>query len=172
MLKDISTKENNAVYSTYVLSLYNLFILIYISQSENLMYPPTWDNLVKLEDMINVKSYMIDRKITFVLEVALITNSTYSNKILANKSLRKIISAHKKTGAPYPETTCIEELMTFKENPSNCDQNTVIIEERSYTENMSSERIPSIKLLELQSTVNSKKNQNPVNLQGMELSDR
>ncbi|CAF4833970.1 unnamed protein product [Pieris macdunnoughi] len=60
MLKDISTKENNAVYSTYyVLSLYNLF----------------------------------------------------------------------KTGAPYPETTCIEELMTFKENPSNCDQNTVIIEE-------------------------------------------
>ncbi|XP_047520265.1 odorant receptor 2a-like [Pieris napi] len=36
---------------------------------------------------------------------------------------------------------------------------------------MSSERIPSIKLLELQPPVNSKENQNPVNLQGMDLSD-
>ncbi|CAG9137388.1 unnamed protein product [Plutella xylostella] len=44
--------------------------------------------------------------------------------------------------------------------------------QRSYTENMSSERIPSIKLPELQTRVNSKENENPVNLQGMDLSDQ
>ncbi|XP_048484465.1 uncharacterized protein LOC125490154 [Plutella xylostella] len=303
MLKEISTKENNAVYSTYILSLYNLFVsnfrtlyikiseletalaftkinivhqsilnstdllqlLINISKSENLMYTPTLENLVKIEDTINVKSYMIDRKITFVLEIPLIANSTYNyykmyplpifhdpenlTLVIIPKypyilvrgvtylpliqpckqvSEENYLCTHENR-APYPEITCTEELMTFKEHPTHCNQNAVIIEQikvqkisinkwilysrnttiiekrcnseisrnsikgtyiilidepcdlyinnmqlhhqRSYTENMSSERIPSIKLPELQTRVNSKENENPVNLQGMDLSD-
>lgn len=115
MIRDVNTKENNSIYSTYVLSMFTTFInsfrTIYITLSEietalalskvsvlhqsifnstelcntlyhvqkfnNLVYPVSISNLVKIERTLLVKAYIKGNQITFIIEVPLIDNNTY-----------------------------------------------------------------------------------------------
>ncbi|CAK1583893.1 unnamed protein product [Parnassius mnemosyne] len=49
-----------------------------ISNTENLVYPPTETNLVKLEQTISVKSYLKKNQIAFIMEIPLTDNNTYN----------------------------------------------------------------------------------------------
>ncbi|XP_049867824.1 uncharacterized protein LOC126368021 [Pectinophora gossypiella] len=116
IVKNIATKENNSVYATYVLGMYNLFIsnfrsmyltisevetalafskvtilhqsivnstelltlLQSISKTDNLVYPVNENNLIKIERTIEVKAYVKGNQVTFLMEVPLIDNNTYT----------------------------------------------------------------------------------------------
>ncbi|XP_048483031.1 uncharacterized protein LOC125489824 isoform X1 [Plutella xylostella] len=69
----LSVLHQSIVNSTELLSL-----LQSISKNANLMYPATLENLVNLEKTIIVKSYVKESQITFIMEVPLIDNNTYS----------------------------------------------------------------------------------------------
>lgn len=116
LVKNIITKEENSIYSTYVLGMFNMFLtnfrtiniilseietalafskvsvlhraivnsteLLYMLQSiaktENLLYDVNEINLVKFEDCLTVKAFIKQNQITFIIEIPLIENSTYS----------------------------------------------------------------------------------------------
>lgn len=116
MLNDVTVKQNEWMFSTYMLGLFNIFISSFrtifirlseietalalsrlsilhqsivtskellqhlksISKSANLVYLPTEDNLLKLEETIFVKSYVKRNQVTFILEVPLTDNYTYN----------------------------------------------------------------------------------------------
>lgn len=55
-----------------------LKVLKYISQYDNLMYPVNERNLINIEESLSVKAYIKNEELTFVIEVPLIYNATYS----------------------------------------------------------------------------------------------
>lgn len=116
MFKEIKSKTGQWAYTTYTVSLFNIFAsnfrtiylrlgeietaltfskismlhpsvvnstellqhLKLISNTVSLIYPVTDENLVKLEETINVKTYLKNNQITFILEIPLTDNNTYN----------------------------------------------------------------------------------------------
>ncbi|CAK1594239.1 unnamed protein product [Parnassius mnemosyne] len=116
IVKFLITKEENSIYSTYVLGMFDMFLSYFrtinvilgeietalafskvsvlhqaifnstellnllqsIAITENLLYPVNENNLVKLENCIKVKAFIKGNQITFILEVPLVGNKTYS----------------------------------------------------------------------------------------------
>lgn len=116
IVKTIATKENNSMYSTYILSMFYLFnnnfrsiyltlseietalalskvsvlhqslvnhtelmlMLESISRTHSLMYPVTLSNMIKIERSMEVKAYVKSNQITYIMEIPLVDNSTYT----------------------------------------------------------------------------------------------
>lgn len=143
-----------------------LYHLRLISNTENLVYPATENNLVKLEETVNIKSYIKHNQITFIIEIPLTDNNTYNyyklyslpmfheseNKTLSifpqypyllakgmkylpiEKPCRPLAAGDHylcadDNRAPYPELTCIEQLMRFDANLTRCVQRQIHIED-------------------------------------------
>ena len=203
MIKELVSKDNHLVYTTYIISLFNLFVsnfrtifiklgeietalafskisilhqsiinstellqhLLLISQTENLIYTPSAENLVKLEETINIKSYIKQNQITFIMEIPITDNITYNyyklySLPIFHKSENKTFSIIPKypyllaKGTKYlpiikpcrslaageqflckeyhqtlyPEITCIEQLLKFEDNVTQCEQRQIDIE--------------------------------------------
>ena len=69
----VSVLHKSIVNSTELLNYLKI-----IAKTDNLMYTVNQENLLKLEQTIAIKSYMKGNQITFILEVPLTDNSTYS----------------------------------------------------------------------------------------------
>lgn len=201
IVKYIATAENNSLYSTYILGMYNLFstnfrtiyltlsevetalsfskvsvlhqsivnttelmlILGTISKTSNLVYPVSVNNLVKIESTMVVKSYVKGNQITYIIEIPLTDNITYSYfkvyplPILSENRTVIIIPKYPYLLAkspktlpllnpckeispnqylctehdivPYPESTCVEQLLNFQTNLTLCAPHEVVIED-------------------------------------------
>lgn len=72
-LSKVSILHQSIVNSTELLHHLTL-----ISHSGSLVYPPTETNLLKIENSICVKSFIKGNQITFIMEIPITDNSTYS----------------------------------------------------------------------------------------------
>lgn len=201
IIKNIATKENNSIYSTYILGMYNMFmvnfrtiyltlsevetalafskvsvlhqsivnttelmlILDTISKTNSLVYQVNKNNLVQIERTMVVKAYVKGNQITYIIEIPLIDNVTYSlyklyplpiliknrttviipkypyllaksPKFLPLSSACEEIYANQylcteEQIIPYPEQTCVEQLIRFQTNLTLCTPQVVNIED-------------------------------------------